>query len=134
MNRALLCGAIEGLVSQYGYHFHLNDEAYYPTVISRYPAAFMSQPAFESIEGRQHGRISYKVTLRLARQGAKLAPAERNELLGRMEQELIEVFVALSKAECVAVVNELTISPSAQPIDNHGAVSLEAKANVTTIF
>ena len=119
MNRALLCGAIEGLVSQYGYHFHLNDEAYYPTVISRYPAAFMSQPAFESIEGRQ---------------GAKLAPTERNELLGRMEQELIEIFVALSKAECVAVVNELTISPSAQPIDNHGAVSLAAKANVTTIF
>ncbi len=134
MNRAILCSAIEGLSSQYGYHFHLNDEAYYPTTVSRYPAAFMTQPKFESIEGRQHGRISYKVSLRLARQGAKLSPTERNELLCRMEEELVEIFVDLSKEERVAIVNSLSISPCTESIDNHGAIALEAKAHITTIF
>ena len=134
MNRAILCSAIEGLSSQYGYHFQLNDKSYYPTTISRYPAAFMAQPEFEGIEGRQHGRTTYKVALRLAQQGAKLSPIERNALLDQMERELMEIFVALSKTECVAVVDQLTISPCSEAIDAHGAIALEAKANVTTIF
>ena len=46
----------------------------------------------------------------------------------------MEIFVALSKTECVAVVDQLTISPCSEAIDAHGAIALEAKANVTTIF
>lgn len=134
MNRAFLCSAIEGLVSQYGYHFLLNDKSYYPTTVSRYPAAFMTQPEFMSMEGRRHGRITYKVTLRLAQQGAKLAPAERNNALNQMEKELMEIFIALSKAENVAVVGNLTISPCSESIDSHGAIAIEAQASVTTIF
>ena len=134
MNRAFLCSAIEGLASQYGYHFQLNDEAYYPTTVCRYPAAFMEPPEFASIEGRKHGRITYKVTLRLAQQGAKLAPTERNTLLDSMEKEMANLFVALSKAEKIAVVDNLSISPCSEAIDLHGAIALEAKAYVTTIF
>lgn len=134
MNRAFLCSAIEGLASQYGYHFALNDKSCYPTTISRYPAAFMTQPKFESMEGRQHGRITYSVTLRLAQQGAKLTPAERNNALDKMEKELMEIFIALSKIDDVAVVDELSIVPYSEPIDNHGAIAIEAHANVTTVF
>ena len=134
MNRAFLCSAIEGLASQYGYHFQLNDEAYYPTTVCHYPAAFMTPPEFASIEGRKHGRITYKISLRLAQQGAKLCPEERNALLDTMEKDLIDLFVALSKTERVAVIDELTISPTSSPIDAHGAISLEANAYVTTIF
>lgn len=134
MNRTILCSAIEGLSSHYGYHFELGDKLYYPTTISHYPVAFMSQPEFEGIEGRKHGRITYKVTLRLAQQGAKLSPKERNALLDRMEKELMEIFVSLSKAECVAVVDRLSISPCSEAMDAHGAIALEAKAYVTTIF
>ena len=134
MNRAFLCSAIEGLVSQRGYHFQLNDKAHYPTTVSRYPAAFMAQPEFASIEGRQRGRITYKVSLRLAQQGAKLSPSERNALLDTMERELVELFVALSNDKCVAVVDKLTIAPLAEAIDTHGALAIEAEAYVTTIF
>ncbi len=134
MNRAFLCSAIEGLVSQCGYHFQLNDEAHYPTAVCRYPAVFLSQPEFHSIEGRKRGRITYKVTLRLAQMGAKLSPSERNALLDEMEQEMLNLFVALSETERVAVVDKLTISPCPEAIDAHGALAIEAEAYVTTIF
>ena len=134
MNRAFLCSAIEGLASQRGYHFQLNGKGCYPTTISRYPAAFMAQPEFTSMEGRKRGRITYKVTLRLAQQAAKLPPQERNELLDVMEEELIDLFVALSESERVAVVDKLTIAPYSETIDNHGALAIEARAYITTIF
>ena len=134
MNRAFLCSAIEGLVSQRGYHFQLNDESHYPTAVCRYPAAFMAQPEFASIEGRKRGRITYKIALRLAQQGAKLASSERNALLNTMEEELMELFVALSNTERVAVVDKLTIAPYTEAIDAHGALAIEAKAYVTTLF
>ena len=134
MNRAFLCSAIEGLVSQRGYYFQLGDESHYPTTVCRYPALFMSQPEFESIEGRRHGRITYKVTLKLAQQGAKLATSERNAQLNTMEEELVELFIALSQTERVAVVDKLTIAPCSEAIDAHGALAIEAKAHITTIF
>lgn len=134
MFRAYLSGTIEGIVSQFGYNFQLGDKAHYPTTVCRYPAAFMSQPEFTKMEGRKQGRITHKVTLRLAQQGAKLSNAERNALLNTMEQELIEVFVVLSQAECVAVVDKLSIAPYSETIDSHGAIALEAEAYVTTIF
>ena len=133
MNRALLCGAMEGLVSEYGYDFTLHDKSYYPTTISRYPAAFMSQPEFSSIEGRNHGRITYKISLTLARQAAKLAPAERNEVFNRMEEEMSKIFLELSQSDFVAVVKNLTIK-TLDGIDAHGAVAAEAQAYVETIF
>lgn len=134
MNRAFLCSAIEGLATECGYHFQLNNEACYPTTICRYPAAFMAQPEFASVEGRRHGRITYKVSLRLARLGAKLSPSERNAMLDDMEREAMELFVALSQERIVAVVDELTISPLHETADFHGAVAIEAKALITTIF
>ena len=134
MNRALLCSAIEEVVSRYGYEFYLNDKSYYPTVVCRYPAAFMSYPEFVAMEGQKHGRITYKVSLRLACQGAKLSASERNALLDEMEKTIVNMFVAISQEEQIAVVKELTISPCSGTIDEHGAVVIEATAKVETIF
>ena len=134
MNRTLLRSAMEGLVSRCGYHFQVNDEACYPTTVCRYPAAFMSQPKFVRMEGRNHGRITYNITLRFARQGAKLAPQERNSALEEMEQQMMDLFIELSRGEKIAVVENLTIAPTAEAIDAHGAVAMVAQADVTTIF
>ncbi len=134
MNRTILCSAIEGLVSECGYDFQLNDKACYPTTVCRYPAAFMSQPDFLRLEGRKHGRITYKITLRLAQQAAKLSPKERNAIVAEMEEQLMGIFVNLSHNEIIAVIEDLTITPYAEAIDAHGAIAIEAKANVVTIF
>lgn len=134
MNRAFLCSAIEGVVSERGYDFSICEKSYYPTIVCRYPAAFMSQPEFVRQEGRNHGRITYNVSLRLARQGAKLTPKERNALLAEMEEQMTEIFIELSRDKSVAVVDNLTIKPLSEAVDVHGAVSLEANADVETIF
>lgn len=134
MNRAFLCGAIEGLVAQRGYTFQLGDKAHYPTTVCRYPAAFMTQPEFESIEGRKSGRITYKVTLRLAQRAAKCTTAEKNALLDAMEEEMMDIFIALSQTERVAIVDKLSIAPYAEELDFHGAIAIEANAHITTIF
>ncbi len=133
MNRALLCSAMEGLSSRYGYSFTIGDSLCYPTTISNYPAAFMFQPEFDSHEGRRHGRITYKVTLRVARQAAKLSPSERNELFNQMEEDLTDMFIGLSQSEFVAAVKSLTIK-SISEVDRHGAVAMEAQSYVETIF
>ena len=133
MNRAILCSAIEGLASKYGYSFQLNDELCYPATISRYPAAFMSRPKFEKMEGRQHGRITYNLSLILAQNGAKLSPQERSERFAEMEQEMMQLFVELSKEGCVAVVDNLSITPK-EAVDTHGAIAIEGRADVETIF
>jgi len=134
MNRAILSSAIEGLVSGYGYEFNQDDCARYPTTICRYPAAFMSQPEFSSIEGRKHGRITYNITLHLAQQGAKLSPSKQNRLIAEMEQQMLDIFTDLSLEESVAVVEGLQISSTSPAIDNHGAVAIVGKAKVVTIF
>ena len=59
MNRAFLCSAIEGLASEYGYHFQQGEKSCYPTTVCRYPVAFLFQPEFVSIEGRKHGKIIF---------------------------------------------------------------------------
>lgn len=134
MNRAILSSAIEDLVSGFGYEFNQDDSTRYPTTICRYPAAFMSQPEFSSIEGRKHGRITYSISLHLAQQGAKLSPIERNDLLTEMEQQMLNIFTELSREEYVAVVEGLQISTTSPAIDNHGALAIIGKAKVVTIF
>ena len=134
MNRAFLCSAIEGLVSPYGYSFTLNDESYYPTTVCRYPAAFLQNPKFVSIDGQKHGRITYDVSLTLAHEAAKRSPSECNNLLCEMEEQMVKIFVALSNNENILLVDNLTISHTSTFIDNHGAIAIEAKAKVTTIF
>jgi hypothetical protein len=134
MNRTFLCSAIEGLTSEYGYNFQQGDKSHYPTTVCRYPSAFLMQPEFVSIEGRKHGRITYHISLLLAKQGAKLSPAELNSTLDEMEQEMTNIFINLSKKERIVVIDNLTIAPSKSIIDNHGALNLVAEADVTTIF
>lgn len=133
MNRALLCSAIEGLVSKCGYNFQLSDETYYPTTVCRYPVAFMSQPKFSSLEGRKHGRITYEVSVTFAQNGAKLSPERQNASLAEMEELAMNIFIELSKSELVATIEELTINPHGV-VDTHGAIAVVAKAHVVTIF
>jgi hypothetical protein len=134
MNRTILCSAIEGLVSKCGYEFQLNDKSHYPTTVCRYPAAFAYPPEFVRMEGRKHGRITYKLSLILAQQGAKLSPVEQNDKIAEMEQQMVDIFVELSNVGSVAVVEGLTISPTSPTIDNHGAISIVGEAEVVTIF
>jgi hypothetical protein len=51
-----------------------------------------------------------------------------------MEEQLVDIFVELSKEGLVALVDNLTISPSAEAVAHYGAIALEARADIETIF
>ncbi len=133
MNCTYLRGAIEEAVSTCGYTLTEGAEHYLPTSICTYPAAHLLPPEFHSIEGRNHGKITYSIELRLFHQGAKLSPSERSERLDAMEVDMVEIFTLLSNYERVLSVEDLTIAP-ASTVDNHGAVAMVAKADIVTYF
>ena len=133
MNRAILSSAIEGAVSSYEYKFEEVPKSLYPCIIRYYTAVTLIEPEFLRMEGRKHGKITYSVTLHLDRNGAKLSPEERKQTLATMEQELVDIFLRLSKHQRIAGVEDLIIEPQPQ-LDNHGALSLVATAEVVTVF
>ncbi len=52
------------------------------------------------------------MTLHLLSSGARLSPAERRTALARMEEQLLEIFAALSLDERVLAVEGLSVRPA----------------------
>lgn len=83
MNRSYLTSALNDIAESKGYSFRSAPQEYMNSLVSRYPAAFMPYPEFRSIEGRRRGRITYRLTLHLLADGARLSPADRERSLAR---------------------------------------------------
>lgn len=134
MNRALLQGAVEGVVSSRGYSFLVESQERATIQTTAYPAVVMAHPKFNKQEGRHFGKITYDISLTMLRRGAKLSPAERSELYAEMESELVDILVEVSRHPGVAAIGGLTIVPASHSVDTHGAVAMVATAQVTTLF
>ena len=106
MNRAFLSSAIEGLVSSYGYDFYHSEESHYPTILCRYPAAHLSTPEFVRIEGQKQGRVTYRIHLRLAQQGAKLSPSGLQSA-GDLSDEIVFTTDGATMTAVVAAMSEV---------------------------
>lgn len=134
MNRALLQSAMEVVSNSHGYSFMMDSPKLNPTSINTYPVAFMTQPKFNKIEGRRSGQITYDFSLHLMQQGAKLSPHERNELYAEMECDVIDIFTDASKLADIVQVKILSVAPSSEVVDSHGAIAMVANVEVTTCF
>ena len=128
MNRTHLEGAAEALAAQQGYAFHTGPEDGMAHTVRSYPAAW------HAVEGRGHGRATYDMTLHLLSSGARLSPAERRAALARMEEQLLEIFAALSLDERVLAVEGLSVRPRAFALTPHGEISQTAAARIVTFF
>lgn len=133
MNRAILSSAIEGAVSAVGYHFQELPKSLYPVVLPVASTATLIEPEFCRMEGRKHGRITYSVTLHLDCVGIKLSPEERTLALEQMEQQMVDIFLLLSRHQRIAAIEELSIE-AADRINERGSLSMVATAEVATIF
>ena len=134
MNRKRLISAVQEICSSKGYEFRVLDSAALSSMSSAMPAAVLIQPKFHSIEGHNHGHITYKVKLSLLREGRKLSPEERASAVAFMEQSLLDIVEALSDTPLVAAVEELTISACSPRSTPHGAIGACATAQIVTIF
>ena len=130
MNRTHLEGAAEALAAQQGYAFHTGPEDGMAHTVRSYPAAWLAPLELHAVEGRGHGRV----TLHLLSSGARLSPAERRAALARMEEQLLEIFAALSLDERVLAVEGLSVRPRAFALTPHGEISQTAAARIVTFF
>ena len=106
-------------------HFH---------TVRSYPAAWLAPLELHAVEGRGHGRATYDMTLHLLSSGARLSPTERRAALARMEEQLLEIFAALSLDERVLAVEGLSVRPRAFALTPHGEISQTAAARIVTFF
>ena len=134
MNRTYRLDAVESIAAENGYEFHSADDRYMSQHVASYPAMWLSPPRFSSMEGRNHGKITYSVTLHALDAGAKLSPAERNGAWAHLEHDLVDLFTALSKKSLVLAVENLAIRAADSTLTTHGEVSATATADVVTFF
>ena len=126
MNRTHLEGAAEALAAQQGYAFHTGPEDGMAHTVRSYPAAWLAPLELHAVEGCGHGRATYDMTLHLLSSGARLSPTERRAALARMEEQLLEIFAALSLDERVLAVEGLSVRPRAFALTPHGEISQTA--------
>ncbi len=134
MNRNYLTSALHEITGSKRYSFCSAPQEYMNSLIGRYPAAFMPYPEFRSIEGRRRGKITYRLTLHLLADGARLSPTDRESVLGRLERDMMDIFCMLSARERVLSVENLSVSPSALTLTTHGDIALTATADVVSLF
>ena len=134
MNRKKLISAVQAICGSMGYEFRALDSSALSSGCQQMPAAVLIQPKFQSIEGRNHGRITYQTTLYLFKSGSRLSPAEQTELLAQMEEEMWEIFSKLSENKSVALVDKLQMEHSMHSMLGRGEIGLKANAEVEIIF
>ncbi|MBQ9137082.1 MAG: hypothetical protein IJX65_00410 [Alistipes sp.] len=134
MNRKTLISAVEQSCALSGYNFATLTAESIAAHPPHFPVALLAEPKFQSITGRHHGRITYALTLHLLVQGAYLPPEQRREALSTLQSHALEIFSNLSTHPQVALVQELTINPTAHTLLNKGELGITCQAEVEVIF
>lgn len=134
MNRTYLEGAVQALATERGYTFHTGPESDMTHSLRSYPAAWLSPLKMSMAEGRHHGRVTYELTLHLLCSGSRLSPSQRCAAQAAMEEQLLDLFAALSLEKRVLAVAELTIEPRTFALTPHGELSQSAQARIATWF
>lgn len=134
MNRSTLISAVQQCCTLCGYNSRTLGIQNLTAQAPQFPAALICEPTFQSIEGRNHGKIVYGLQIYLLDAGIHLSPEQRSQLIANIESNLLEILSQLSEHEKIACIDELTIEPIARAVVGLGEVGVVAKCMVTTIF
>ncbi len=129
-----LTNSIEKAARAKGYEFASAAKEYLPSQVATLPAAFMLPPEFRAIEGRKSGKITYRITLYLLAKGAHIAPAKREQLLEKLENDAFGIFSRLSAEQRVLAVEDMTLAPLSKPLTSRGDVAIKGEGNVVVSF
>lgn len=134
MNLSYLTRSFDRAAQSAGYEFASATKEYLPTQIASFPAVFLLTPSCCSVEGRNSGKLTYRITLHLMSKGAKRAPANRDTLLDRLETDALTIFASIAACHRILAVENLTLTPAALPLTARGDVSMTVTADVVTEF
>lgn len=134
MNRKAIIQSLDTLSTAKGYTFYNGADPLLPQRVKRYPAVWLSPLRFKSMEGRNHGKMTYSLTLRALAHAAKLNPAEHEAVWQGMERDVIEIFSSLSQQASIVAVENLSLKSDIATLSSSGELALEATAEVVTYF
>lgn len=134
MNRETVINAIKQAAATSGYKFHCDDEQQMLVAVKEYPTLWLTPPQFLKIEGRKSGKITYSVKVYGMVDGVRFSPAERLDKLNRLEEDVMQMFAAVSQNEAVVAVNNLKMNQELQSRTRQGELVMTATAEVVTHF
>lgn len=134
MNNANLVNALREAATARGLSFRTADGDRIATPAPHLPAALLTPPKLNTVDGRRHGRAEYDISLRLLDDAARLPEQQRAECRHRLEKLALEIFAALSDEEFVIAVRKLAIVPRPFSEMGVGEMSAVASARVITCF
>lgn len=134
MDRVKLISAVQQCCGKSGYSFRTLGTGYISAQAPKMAAALLEEPVFLSIEGRNHGRITYSVVLHLLDKGMRNSPEQLSQQISRMESDMLEVMSQLSKCKDIAQVSNLNITPATHTVLGRGEIGVTARAEVEVIF
>ena len=134
MNRNSIIQALDTIAKTKGYTLYTDADSLLPQRLKSFPAIWLSPLKFKSMEGRKHGKITYLLSLKALTQAAKLPPADHEGVWAKMEDDVLEIFSALSQQERVIAIENLSLKSNFATLTSHGELSLEATAEVITFF
>lgn len=133
MNSNNLVKAVQQLCRDFGYSPHISVHEQPPLTSSQKSVALLEFPQFRSIEGSKHGRITYRVTLKLLHRAANLTAEERSLIISQAQTDALDIFSQLSSNKQVALIKNLQLD-SLTRVMPHGSIGTIATADVITIF
>ena len=134
MNRSNIIAAVQEIADQLGYAFRSVPTEATPAHAPNLPLVVMTQPQFRKIEGRHHGKITYRTTLHIMQRGAKSSPNEECRLFDFAEATALDIFARLSTYNFVLAVEDLQMTPSARSLTTQGDVTISATADIICPF
>lgn len=134
MNREKLISAVQQCCDLSGYNFRALGAHYIPAQAPKMAAALLEEPQFLRIEGRNHGRITYSLRLHLLDKGMRNPPEQQNQQLSEIESDMLGIMSQLSQCDDIALISELTITPTVHTLLGRGEVGVTATAEVVVIF
>ena len=134
MNRKNLVESIRRIATAQGYNFTSTATSHHAAAASSSPAMWLNPPQFVKMQGRNHGKMTYEVTLHALTNGAKTPPSEYDTHWTKLEGDLIRLFTSLSHEPQVIEIENLKIRNTSHTLASHGTIEATATAEVVTFF
>lgn len=134
MTRKTLAQAIKEAALKLEYCFYSGFDYRMNETIIAYPAVWLSPPSIVAVEGRNEGKIRYRVALKLMKLAKKSSTQQKEEAWSQLEHDALEMCRAIACRREIASVKITECTPAEFSLTNHGELSMALRFDVEIPF
>lgn len=131
MRREELIEIVHRAVAAEGYAFHTGEVHTVGGIVRVWPAAWLSPPAMQKIDGRREGEATWRVTLHFM---ALPAGSSAESLWSTLERDALSVAGGIAADEAVCAIANVSCTPARGSLTPQGEVSVALQADITLWF